>query len=91
MSSVIRQAKSKKQYEKVELSDRVTIYEGDCRQTLAQIPDSSVHCCVTSPPYFGLRSYLPDVVQPKKDTPQWVFDELAKNNISPLTILRNEV
>ena len=27
-----------------------------------QIPikDSSVHCCITSPPYFKLRSYLSD-------------------------------
>lgn len=80
----MRQAKSRKQCDTVELSERATIYVGDCRQTLAQIPDGSVHCCVTSPPYFGLRSYLPDVVQPKKDTPQWVFDELAKNNICPI-------
>lgn len=30
---------------------------GDCRETLKSIPDGSVHCCVTSPPYFGLRDY----------------------------------
>lgn len=30
---------------------------GDSRETLAQLPDKSVHCCVTSPPYFGLRDY----------------------------------
>ncbi len=24
------------------------------------LPDGCVQCCVTSPPYFGLRSYLPD-------------------------------
>ena len=33
---------------------------GDCREMLAFIPDDLVQCCVTSPPYFGLRSYLPD-------------------------------
>lgn len=32
---------------------------GDCRQTLKTLPDASVHCCITSPPYWGLRSYLP--------------------------------
>jgi len=32
---------------------------GDCRDVLRQVPDGSVHCCVTSPPYWGLRSYLP--------------------------------
>lgn len=30
---------------------------GDSRETLAQLPDKSVHCCVTSPPYYGLRDY----------------------------------
>jgi hypothetical protein len=24
---------------------------------LAELPDESVHCCVTSPPYYGLRDY----------------------------------
>jgi DNA modification methylase len=30
---------------------------GDCRDVLATMPDESVHCCVTSPPFFGLRDY----------------------------------
>lgn len=30
---------------------------GDCRETLKSLPDNSVHCCVTSPPYFNLRDY----------------------------------
>ena len=34
--------------------------EGDCRQVLPTLPAKSVHCCVTSPPYWGLRSYLPE-------------------------------
>jgi DNA modification methylase len=35
----------------------VTILKGDCRDVLATLPDESVHCVVTSPPYFGLRDY----------------------------------
>jgi DNA modification methylase len=35
----------------------VDIRIGDCRQLLAAMPDESVHCVVTSPPYFGLRDY----------------------------------
>jgi hypothetical protein len=35
----------------------VRILEGDCRDILRTIPDESVHCVVTSPPYFGLRDY----------------------------------
>ncbi len=30
---------------------------GDCLESLKTLPDQSVHCCVTSPPYFGLRNY----------------------------------
>jgi DNA modification methylase len=38
----------------------VRVIAGDCRDVLRTLPDQSVHCIVTSPPYFGLRSYLPD-------------------------------
>lgn len=31
--------------------------QGDCRQVLAALPERSVHCVVTSPPYWGLRDY----------------------------------
>lgn len=30
---------------------------GDCRRELQKLADCSVHTCVTSPPYFGLRDY----------------------------------
>ena len=30
---------------------------GDCRELLRQLPDESVQCVVTSPPYWGLRDY----------------------------------
>lgn len=35
----------------------IQILEGDCREVLRGLTDESVHCCVTSPPYFGLRDY----------------------------------
>ena len=35
----------------------VTILQGDCRDVLATLPSESMNCCVTSPPYFGLRDY----------------------------------
>lgn len=35
----------------------VQILIGDVRERLAGLTDESVHCCVTSPPYFGLRDY----------------------------------
>ncbi|CCG99820.1 putative adenine-specific DNA-methyltransferase [Fibrella aestuarina BUZ 2] len=33
------------------------IYQTDCLTGLTQFPDNSVDCCVTSPPYYGLRDY----------------------------------
>ena len=35
----------------------VTVLEGDSRDVLATLPSQSAQCCVTSPPYFGLRDY----------------------------------
>jgi DNA modification methylase len=34
-----------------------TLHLGDCREILQTLPEQSVHCCVTSPPYFRLRDY----------------------------------
>src|SRR5262245_22481963 len=35
----------------------IQIHQGDCRNVLRTLPDASVHCVVTSPPYWGLRDY----------------------------------
>jgi len=35
----------------------VRILQGHVLDTLRQLPNQSVHCCITSPPYWGLRSY----------------------------------
>jgi DNA modification methylase len=37
------------------MSARILV--GDAREQLKTLPDSSVHCAITSPPYFGLRNY----------------------------------
>ena len=39
------------------MAKMVTILIGDCLDVLKTLPDCSVHCCVTSPPYWGLRDY----------------------------------
>jgi DNA modification methylase len=33
------------------------VLTGDCRAVLATLPEASAACCVTSPPYWGLRDY----------------------------------
>jgi DNA modification methylase len=35
----------------------VQILTGHVLDRLAELPDESVHCVVTSPPYYGLRDY----------------------------------
>jgi DNA modification methylase len=35
----------------------VEILNGDCIEMMKTLPSRSVNCCVTSPPYFGLRDY----------------------------------
>lgn len=36
---------------------RVRVLFGDCRERLLELPSKSVHCVVTSPPYWGVRDY----------------------------------
>ncbi len=36
--------------------NHATLYNKDCR-AMSELPDESIHCCVTSPPYWGLRKY----------------------------------
>jgi DNA modification methylase len=35
----------------------IDIRLGDCIEVMRGIPDGAARCCVTSPPYFGLRDY----------------------------------
>lgn len=63
----------------------VRILQGDCREVLKTLPDESVHCVVTSPPYWGLRDYGVAGQIGLEDSPQAfvanivsVFDELRR-------------
>jgi DNA modification methylase len=55
----------------------VRILPGDCRDVLATLPDASVHCCVTSPPYFGLRDYGCDGQIGLEQTPAEFVEQLV--------------
>lgn len=45
-----------------------TILQGDVRSCLKQLEDGSVQCAITSPPYWGLRSYCAE------DSPEKVYE-----------------
>lgn len=59
------------------MGDAVTIHVGDCREVLPSLPDQSVNCCVTSPPYFGLRDYGCDGQIGLEQTPDEFVAELV--------------
>lgn len=42
---------------RLDLAPDLVIWQGDVRDALREIPDNTVQCVVTSPPYFGLRDY----------------------------------
>ena len=49
--------------------DFITIFQGDCISALKELSDGSVNCCVTSPPYYGLRDYGVDGQIGLEETP----------------------
>jgi DNA modification methylase len=53
------------------------IHVGDCREVLQALQPDSVHCCVTSPPYFGLRDYGVDGQIGMEQTPAEFVAELV--------------
>ena len=63
----------------------VRILVGDVRAQLRTLPDESVHCVVTSPPYWGLRSYHEESVRIDPSLPpekrEWLLAELKRRGI----------
>ena len=63
---------------------KLNILIGDVKSTLGAIPDNTVNCCITSPPYYGLRSYLDDDDENKEfeigneDTPEEYIQKLVE-------------
>jgi site-specific DNA-methyltransferase (cytosine-N4-specific) len=50
-----------------------TIFEGDAFAGLERLPDKSVQCIVTSPPYWGLRDYdIDDQIGLEPTLPQFI-------------------
>jgi|APGre2960657373_1045057.scaffolds.fasta_scaffold10052_3 DNA modification methylase len=55
----------------------IDIRIGDCRNLLREMPEKSVHTCVTSPPYFGLRDYGMDDQIGLEQTPEKFVSEMV--------------
>ncbi len=68
----------------------VRIIQGDCREALAAMGGGSVHCCVTSPPYFGLRDYGADGQIGLEPTPEAYVAELVAVFAEVRRVLRDD-
>lgn len=65
------------------------IINGDALEVLKTLPDESIDCCISSPPYWALRSYLPDnhIDKPK----ELGLEENFNDYIKKLCDIYNEV
>lgn len=54
------------------------IYQGDAFQVLQTLPDNIINCCVTSPPYYGLRDYEVEGQIGQESTPEEYIDNLVE-------------
>ncbi len=63
---------------------------GDCLDTLKTLPAQSVHTCVTSPPYFGLRDYGQEGQIGLEPTPDEFVDALVRVFREVRRVLRDD-
>jgi len=69
----------------------IKVYVGDCRETLKNLADQSVHTCVTSPPYYGLRNYNDEDLQIGiEETPEQFVDNLVQVFREVKRVLRDD-
>lgn len=54
-----------------------TVYLGDAVEVVKTLPDESVNCVVTSPPYYGLRDYGVDGQLGLEETPEQYIYKLV--------------
>jgi len=68
----------------------VRILTGDCREVLPLLEAESVHCCVTSPPYYRLRDYGHEKQIGLEDTPQAYIEQLVSVFREVRRVLRDD-
>ncbi len=66
------------------------IYIGDCLEVLKILPDESVHCCVTSPPYYALRDYGMEEQIGREATPKEYISRLTEVFTEVRRVLRSD-
>jgi len=69
---------------------KIDIYAGDCIRSLKNMPEQSVHTCVTSPPYYGLRDYGVEGQLGLEQTPKEFVDNLVNVFKEVKRVLRDD-
>lgn len=69
---------------------RCRLLIGDCRASLRSLEPNSVHCCVTSPPYWGLRDYGCDGQIGLEETPDKFVEEMVEVFREVRRVLRDD-
>ena len=69
-------AESEKPYNRIDMSD-LQIFSGDSFKILPTLSAESVQCCVTSPPYWGLRDYEHSAQIGAEATPEIYVENLV--------------
>ena len=69
---------------------KTQILNGDCIEMMRTLPDQSVHCCVTSPPYFGLRDYGHEGQIGLEETPDAFVQKLVEVFREVKRVLRDD-
>ena len=63
---------------------------GDCVNSMKSMPEQSVNCCVTSPPYFGLRDYGVDGQIGLEETPEQYVAKMVEVFREVRRVLRDD-
>lgn len=63
---------------------------GDCFVSMQELPAESVHCCITSPPYFGLRDYQVDGQIGLEKTPEEYVQKMVDIFRGVRRVLKND-
>lgn len=66
------------------------VIQGDCLKSLKLLPSESVDCCVTSPPYYGLRDYGVDGQIGGEETPEAFVQRLVEVFREVRRVLKND-
>jgi DNA modification methylase len=69
---------------------KTQILNGDCIEMMKTLPDQSVNCCVTSPPYFGLRDYGHEGQIGLEETPEAFVQKMVEVFREVKRVLRDD-